>query len=136
MRIGLLAPLLAASSFALACQGGFIVNPSGSKGREVAVSSKKGPPDHAPAHGRRHQRATQPEMRFDSQLSVWVVVGHAELYFSDSRYLRFRDGGWSVSVAAAGPWSPIEVKKLPPGLRKGHHAHKKGKKHAPAKGHW
>lgn len=135
MRDHLLVLFLASLACALGCQGVIVVDPLGGRGRDVAVA-KKGPPAHAPAHGYRHKRVHEPELRFDAGLGVHVVVGHAGLYFSDGTYLRFSGGDWSASVAVSGPWKPIGVKKLPRGLRSAHHAKKKGKHGVPAKGHW
>lgn len=108
-----------------------------------------GPPPHAPAHGHRRKHARghrEAELRFDSGLGVYVVIGHPGIYVHDGWYVRFDSGSWLVSASLEGPWKPRRSSWVPPGLREKHHAkHKKhkgrhkGGKHrgrGAAKGRW
>ncbi len=92
-----------------------------------------GPPPHAPAHGYRHKHKHGVKLVFDSNLGVYIVIGYPKHYFYDSRYYRFKDGGWWVSVLLEGRWVSITAAKLPPGLRKLKGKGTKSKKH-PGKG--
>jgi hypothetical protein len=102
------------------CHGVFLApRPS-----ESVVISQPGPPPHAPAHGYRHKHQSGPELRFDTSLEVYIVVGHTDVYFHDGWFLRIRSGAWQVSATLGGPWKPKAAEWVPPGLRSKHHAKK------------
>ena len=95
--------------------------------------TQPGPPDHAPAHGwrRKHgiQHHTQSHKRpqgeprvevelvYDGDLGVYVVVGHAGVYFHASRYYRLGDSSWEWSGQVAGSWTIAPDHGVPTGLR-------------------
>ncbi len=85
-----------------------------------------GPPPHAPAHGYRHKRPDGVQLQYDSSMGVYVVIGHAGLYFSNDRYYRRGDSSWQVSLSIDGGWRAVPERSVPPGLRKPHVA-KKGR---------
>jgi len=117
------AALLTASVIAVTiggCQGVGVTHRSA----EPVVVRQAGPPPHAPAHGYRHKHQSGAELRFDSDLGVYVVVGHADVYFHDGWFLRDRGGIWQVSVTLAGPWEPRPAEWVPRGLRAKHRAKK------------
>lgn len=101
------------------------------------VVHQPGPPSHAPAHGHRRKHESGVELRFDSRLDVYVVLGHTDLYFHDGAFIRFRNGTWQVSASLGGPWEYKPAGWVPPGLRAKHHA-RAGKQRGshPAKGSW
>lgn len=82
------------------------------------TSKHTGPPPHAPAHGYRHKHRDGVEMIYNSDIGVYVVVGHAEHYYCRDKYYRLNNGSWEVSLDINGKWAPASNKKLPPGLRK------------------
>ncbi len=94
-----------------------------------------GPPPHAPAHGHRHKHPTGVELVFDSQLGVYLVVGHPHYYFSSGRYLRIQDGVWQVSGHIERGWKRTPTEKVPTRLRSTHATRKRrhGLSDAPAK---
>lgn len=99
-----------------------------------------GPPPHAPAHGYRHHHGDT-QLVFDSEIGVYLVVGHPDYFFWDGHFLRFHGTSWEVSASLRGPWTLYADRSLPPGLRKAHPAKaKRGKHkhkgHVPAKGRW
>ncbi len=104
---------------------------------EPVVVRQAGPPPHAPAHGYRHKHQSGAEIRFDSYLDVYVVVGHTDIYFRDGWFVRMRSGIWEVSATLSGPWEPKAAEWVPPGLRSKHHVKKaKGRGRGAAKGAW
>jgi hypothetical protein len=109
-----------------------------SSGRTLIVySDKHGPPPHAPAHGYRckHRHGHDDvELRYDSSVQVYVVVGRRDHYFIDDYYFRVTDGGWYSCRSVSGPWVRCSVDRVPPGLSKRHAHHEDGKK-SPGKGH-
>jgi hypothetical protein len=130
------AELLAALVIAVTIGGcqGVVVAPRPS---EPVVVRQAGPPPHAPAHGYRHKHQGGVELRFDSHLDVYVVVGHTDVYFHDGWFVRIRSGIWQVSATLAGPWEPKAAEWVPPGLRKKHHAKKpKNRGRGAAKAAW
>jgi hypothetical protein len=90
-------------------------------GEPVAVHTP-GPPPHAPAHGYRSKHRTGAELRFDSDLGVYVVVGEADVYFQDGWFIRIRNGAWQFSATLGGKWEVRSAKSVPPGLRSKYHA--------------
>lgn len=107
------------------------------------VVHEPGPPPHAPAHGRRARGGGhgEAELRFDSGLGVYVVIGHPGIYVHDGWYLRFHSGRWLVSASLDGPWKMRRASWVPPGLRAKHAKHRekhRGKhgRRGAAKGRW
>ncbi len=107
---------------------------------EPAVAKRAGPPPHAPAHGYRHKRhdtsGTQVTLQFDTDLGVYVVLGHRDHYWSSDRYFRWSGEHWEVSTELEGGWTVVVSGDVPPRLvaKHAHHkAHHKRWKHAPAK---
>lgn len=130
------AGLLAALVIAVTIEGcqGFVVAP---RHGEPVVARQAGPPPHAPAHGYRHKHQSGAELRFDSDLGVYLVVGQTDVYFYDGLFVRVRSGMWQVSATLAGPWEPKAAEWVPPGLRAKHHAKKpKGRGRGAAKAAW
>jgi hypothetical protein len=98
------------------------------------IAHAPGPPAHAPAHGYRRKHQNGAELRYDTGLGVYVVVGHTEVYFHDGLFVRIRSGVWQVSAKIGGPWQPRDTGWVPPGLRSKHHAKKsKNRGRGPAK---
>jgi len=127
---------------ALAAQGCIAHHhhPQSSRAAEPAVVKRGGPPPHAPAHGHRHKHhdtsGTQVTLQFDTDLGVYVVLGHRDHYWSGNRYFRWSGEHWEVSTALAGGWTVVVRGNVPPSLaaKHAHHkAHHKRRKHAPAK---
>ena len=58
------------------------------------------------------------QWRWDPGLSVYVSLGHTDLYFSDRYYYRWYDGGWHWSSRYDGPWQVRDYRHVPPGLYK------------------
>lgn len=87
------------------------------------VVHEPGLPPHAPAHGHRRVHDRDAELRFDSRLGVYVVIGHPGLYVHDGWYLRFDGARWVVSASLDGPWETRRESWVPPGLRAEHHGH-------------
>ena len=118
-----LAELLAASVIVVTlggCHGVFLAPRPGAP----VVVNQPGPPSHAPAPGYRRKHQSGAELRFDSNLDVYIVVGHTDVYFHDGWFIRIRSGIWQVSAILDGPWKPKAAKRVPPGLRSKHHAKK------------
>ncbi len=103
----------------------------------IEGARRPGPPPHAPAHGYRqkHHRSDggEVDLVFDSGLGVYVVVGVPGRYYWDGYYLRVDGDQWYASVSLDGDWEKRGARKLPPGLQKKTHKHKKSH---PAKGRW
>lgn len=101
----------------------------------VGKPAGSGPPPHAPAHGYRHKHASGVDLRFDSDLALYVVVGELDHYFHKNEFYRLYESVWEVAAALEGPWSSVSAGHLPPGLGKKHpgkakgHGKGKGKKH-------
>jgi hypothetical protein len=138
---GLAAALLLATSVgAVGC-----VHHHHHRHKEVAPpehAGSHGPPPHAPAHGhrRKHQRDNV-ELVFDTEIGVWLVVGHRHHYHDGQQYFRWADGRWMVSLQLDRGWAVIASRSVPPRLVAKHagkqqKAKKKGHKrqgHHPAK---
>ncbi len=129
---GLLAALVVVVTLG-GCQGIVLAPHPG----EAVVVRQPGPPAHAPAHGYRRKHQSGAELRFDSHLGVYLVMGHTDVYFHDGWFMRFRNDAWQVSATLAGPWEPRAAAWVPPGLRSKHHAKKpEVRGHGAAKGEW
>ncbi len=100
--------------------------------RKPVVVHKAGPPAHAPAHGHKrkhdhgHKRKHQsgPELLFDAGLGVYVVAGHADIYFHDGWFIRVHNGSWQVSATLDGSWQAKSAAWVPSSLRFKHHGKK------------
>jgi len=82
-----------------------------------SVSTRTGPPAHAPAHGYRRKYISGVELVFDSGLGVYVVVGHPDHYYHDGYFYRLHGGLWEMSLSLDGHWKVASEKSLPAGLR-------------------
>ena len=127
---------------ALAAQGCIAHHhhPQSSRAAEPAVVKRGGPPPHAPAHGHRHKHhdtsSTQVTLQFDTDLGVYIVLGHRDHYWSGNRYFRWSGEHWEVSTALAGGWTVVVRGNVPPSLAAKHvhhRTHHKRRKHPPAK---
>jgi hypothetical protein len=74
---------------------------------------------------KKHPHAADVELVFDSDLDVYVVVGHPGHYHDGHRFYRKLKGRWWVSTDLHDHWVVISTKKIPPGLQR---LGKKGKK--------
>lgn len=117
VQLLLIAILLAAVLAVLGCSRTVVVKP-GPTPPPPPPSKQVGPPPHAPAHGYRHKHPDGVVLVFESELGLYIVSGHKDLYFHNDRYYRLRNGEWCASVHVNGPWDVVAVKKLPPGLYK------------------
>lgn len=82
-----------------------------------SVSTRSGPPAHAPAHGYRRNHINDVELAFDSSIGVYIVVGHPDCYYHDGYYYRLRNGLWETSLKFDGNWKHASVNSLPSGLK-------------------
>lgn len=96
-------------------------------------AKRGGPPPHAPAHGYRHHKGGV-DLRYDTHLGVYVVIGHPDHFFYDGRYFRRvashweRCGSWKKA-----DWKRVEAAAVPASLAS--HYRAKGPKHGKARGH-
>jgi hypothetical protein len=81
-----------------------------------------GPPPHAPAHGHRHKHRGH-DLRYDSDLGVYVVVDLGDVWFLDGSYFRISGDHWEIAVAAAGPWRVATRSAVPVHLYQKRHPH-------------
>ncbi len=105
--------------------------------------SGDGPPPHASAHGHRHKHHRGAELKFDSALGVYVVVGLPNHFYYDELFFRLHGDSWQVSAQLDGPWESRSSSFVPPGLQskhdKKHHGKSKGRGaggHPPGKADW
>jgi len=101
-----------------------VLAPRASKPVVVRTS---GPPSHAPAHGYHRKHRSGVELRFDTNLGVYIVEGKTDIYYHDGWFIRIRNGVWQASATIGGEWQVRPASWVPPGLRSKHHA-KKSKK--------
>ena len=106
---------------------GCVSHHHGHRPQPPASVRKPGPPPHAPAHGYRHKHRDGIELVFDKKVGVYIVVGHAQIYFHDDHYYRY-SSGWQISTSLKGKWASVRTGHVPPGLAK-KKAHKSKKKH-------
>jgi hypothetical protein len=60
-----------------------------------------------------------PEMVIIPEAGVYVAVGTPyDLYFLNGRYYYFHGGYWYGARGYGGPWTHVEDRRLPPGLRR------------------
>lgn len=134
-RTAILAPLALAASLSLsACQVEGARYPAPAAQVVVAEPQRGGPPPHAPAHGYRRKQQTahgELELRFDSSLGVYVVVGLPDLYFYADHYFRLGTSGWEISVRHDSGFVLAAQSQVPPGLIKAKGKQAKGKKSHP-----
>jgi hypothetical protein len=79
-----------------------------------------GPPPHAPAHGYRTKHGGV-DLRFDTGIGVYLVLGHPDYYWWDDHYWWFHDGVWQWSVSWGGSYVNVgDPGRVPPGLAKKH----------------
>ena len=89
---------------------------------------KGGPPPWAPAHGYR-QKHPGPELVWNADIGVYVVVGFPHIYFEDGHYFRRMHSHWErCRDFEKARWQEIDVAEVPTPLA-AHYA-KKGKGHA------
>ena len=120
-KIGLFAALLSLSIAMPACQGTAVYRKTSTP---KVVVRKAGPPPHAPAHGYRHKHHGGVDLVYDTEIGVYLVMGHDHCYFHKDRFYRRTNGSWQVSIELGGKWSTIPDKKVPPGLEKKYQYHK------------
>jgi hypothetical protein len=78
-----------------------------------------GPPPHAAAHGYRHRYRRGLDLKFDSGLGVYLVVGALRAFYYDGSFYRFKAGDWWVSPDYhKGPWRKSSGRRLPLALRR------------------
>jgi hypothetical protein len=90
------------------------------------------PPPHAPANGYRYQHPVDHVVLvFNSGLSLYVVSGHPDYYFSTGSYYRVSGDAWYRATRIDGPWIVTSYASIPVGLHKkykdpghGHGSHK------------
>jgi hypothetical protein len=82
----------------------------------------EGPPPHAPAHGYR-QKHRGHDLRFDSDLGVYVVVDLRDVWFLDGSYFRISGDRWEVAVGVDGPWRIATRSAVPTRLYQKRHPH-------------
>lgn len=76
---------------------------------------------HPPATQKSHPRYAPPPhaaAHWDNRLNVYVVEGR-NLYYRERLYYRW-DGDWYSAGRPDGPWDPVAVPSVPPGLRQLH----------------
>jgi hypothetical protein len=84
----------------------------------VVVETKApGPPPHAPAHGYRHKHPDGVVLVYDAGLGLYVVNGHADVYFCEGTYYRAHHGAWESTKHFHGNWKKASSKSLPAGLQ-------------------
>jgi len=93
-----------------------------------------GPPPHAKAYGYRAKhdswkhrarhgrhgyssRGTGVEIVYDSDLGVYVVLGHPNNYYYDGHYLRVVGGIWQMTAEFDGVWVTARGSAVPNSLR-------------------
>ena len=95
--------------------------------------ARRGPPPHAPAHGYRHHYHAV-DLRYDTYLGVYVVIGHPNHFFSDGHYFRRTGSQWERCRSwKKGNWKTVEVVVVPVQLAR--HYRGKGPKHGKGNGH-
>ncbi len=76
-----------------------------------------GPPPHTAKHGYR-QPYNGHEVRYDSHLGVYLVVGMPNYYYLDNQYYRYDNNRWYYSQNVNKGWRDYDERRLPPGLQK------------------
>lgn len=83
----------------------------------IIITSEKGPPAHAPAHGYRRKHVHGVELVFDTGLGVYVVVGRSDHYYHDGYFYRLSGGIWEMSLEPDSHWKVVSHSSLPIGLQ-------------------
>lgn len=115
-------PAIAIMALALAVSVIALWGCSGSVGIQtstpvVVEKNVPGPPPHAPAHGYRHKHPDGVILVYDAGLAVYVVSGHAGVYFSGGYYYRVHRDVWESTKHFHGNWRKTSSKSVPPGLQ-------------------
>lgn len=105
--------LVAATSVVGCASGGATKSSAGSSAVQPATEASR------PTTGDQGRLVTDQgvELRFDSELGVYVVVGEKNRYYLNGVYYLLTVEGWSVAIEYDGPWQRVSTEKLPPGLR-------------------
>jgi hypothetical protein len=82
-----------------------------------------GPPPWAPAHGTVHVLHDGSSLVFNSVVNAYLLVGRPHHYFHHDHYYRYHHSRWERARRIQGPWVAMQVRALPPGLRKHHERH-------------
>lgn len=83
----------------------------------------EGPPPHAPAHGYRYQYRNH-DLRYDSSLGAYVVIGWQNYFYNDGFYFHYLDGRWLFSARLdSNDWHQARREQLPPNLYRSHEQH-------------
>lgn len=103
---------------------------------EHEARNEGGPPPWAPAHGYRHKQPG-PELVFDPQIGVYVVVGFPDVYFYDDHYFRVVSSRWErCRDWEKARWKTVDVAVVPvPVVQYYTEKHGKGKGHGKGHGH-
>ena len=118
-RLAPLALVLCGALLASGCAELRVVGGTSPPKAKSAKLKHSGPPPHAPAHGYRHKLHSHGvELRYDSGLGVYVVVGIERLFFQGTLYYRLDGDRWYSGARPEGPWESLSASVLPPGLRK------------------
>ncbi len=111
--------------------------------QSITIGSKPrsggAPPPHAPAHGYRHKHHGGGELRFNSELGVYAVVGLPSHFYLDGLFFRIEGDSWQVSARLDGHWEHRSSSSVPPGLRSKRHGKSKDRTargHPPGKAGW
>jgi hypothetical protein len=81
----------------------------------------------AGAYGGRTVTRGELTLVYDPGVHVYVVESHPDLYYSGGFYFRFSSGTWLRSRAYDGPWEHCSERRVPPGLRRNHGHHDRGR---------
>jgi len=102
--------LLVIISMALALSGCHVIAVS-SPGHRPVVVVPAGPPAIVVTE--------RPRLVFVSEHGIYFAPDlEVDLYFDHGLWFYFYDNAWYKSSDYQGPWTVVEVKRLPPGLRK------------------
>ncbi len=108
------ASLLAAGFLGLLSTGCYLHHPHGGGHVVTHGHGGHGPPAHAPAHGHRLRHAHDDvDLIFDAVLGVYIVLGHAGLYWHGDHYISWRDGGWYSTARIGGTWVSVGSQDVP-----------------------
>jgi len=95
-----------------------------------AERHRNGPPPYAPAHGYRHKNPDGVELRFNSDLGVYIVVDMPNVYYYNGLYLRLSGDRWQATSDLKHSWHDEQESRVPYQLKekKGRGHDKKSKK--------
>lgn len=81
-----------------------------------APAYREGPPPHAPAHGYRYKYRNH-DLRYDSKLGAYVVIGWQDYFYQDGLYFHYLDGRWLFSARLdSKDWRDARYNQVPPNL--------------------